>query len=228
MPSEKESASKPGLEDSLVRAFAEFPTALISDAMDELGVAAVLPEVRAQRIGQARVSGRAMTVRFERKSHDESAYRFGGGVGRPLEQVLNTMSRGDVVVMDLGGARTASAWGSLASKIAQLRGVKATVLWGTCRDIEEIRSTGYPVWAVGVSPRRSRNEFTFGSILEPVTIEDVTINPGDVIVADETGVVRVPHDLAEEALTLVKQIANSEEEVLSQIESGGDIEWDKV
>jgi 4-hydroxy-4-methyl-2-oxoglutarate aldolase len=216
------------VENALVRAFAEFPTSLISDAMDELGVAAVLPDVRAQRVGQGRISGRAMTVRFERKSRDESAYRFGGGVGRPLEQVLNTMSRGDVVVMDLDGTRTASAWGSLASRIAQLKGVRGTVLWGTCRDVEEIRAVGYPVWAVGAYPRRSRNEFTFGSIQEPIIIGDVTIGTGDIVVADETGVVCVPSGLAEEALALVKTIAGDEDQVLAQVEAGEDIDWDKV
>lgn len=214
--------------DTLIRAFAEFPTSVISDAMDELETAAVLPDVRAQRVGQGRISGRAMTVRFERKSRDESAYRFGGGVGRPLEQVLTTMSKGDVVVMDLDGTRTASAWGSLASRLAQLRGVRGTVLWGTCRDVEEIRTIGYPVWAVGTYPRRSRNEFTFGSIQEPITIEDVTINTGDIIVADETGVVSVPSGLGEEVLTLVKKIAGDEDELLAQIEAGGEIDWDKV
>jgi 4-hydroxy-4-methyl-2-oxoglutarate aldolase len=221
-------ASGQHVEDAPVRAFAEFPTSLISDAMDELGVAAVLPDVRAQRVGQGRISGRAMTVRFERKSRDESAYRFGGGVGRPLEQVLNTMSRGDVVVMDLDGTRTASAWGSLASRIAQLKGVRGTVLWGTCRDVEEIRAVGYPVWAVGAYPRRSRNEFTFGSIQEPIIIGDVTIGTGDIVVADETGVVCVPSGLAEEALALVKKISGDEDQVLAQIEAGEGIDWDKV
>ena len=98
----------------------------------------------------------------------------------------------DVVVMDLDGATNASAWGGLASRLAQRRGVRGTIMWGTCRDLEEIRAIGYPVWAVGVCPRRSRNDFAFGSINEPITIAGVAIAPGDYVVADESGAVCVP------------------------------------
>ena len=121
------------------------------------------------------------------KSKDPSAYRFGGGVGKPLEQVLRTMAEGDVVVMDLQAANNASAWGGLVSRLAQRRGVRGTIMWGTCRDVEEIRQVGYPVWAVEACPRRSRNDFTFGSINEPITIAGVTIGRNDWIVADESG-----------------------------------------
>ena len=101
----------------------------------------------ARRIGQGRIAGFALPVRLEPKSNDPSAYRFGGGVGKPLEQVLQTMKDGDVVVMDLGGSDRAAAWGGLASRIAQRRGVRGTIMWGACRDVDEIRAIGYPVWS---------------------------------------------------------------------------------
>ena len=62
-------------------------TSVVSDALDELGMHCVLPEIRAQRIGQPRIAGVALPVWFKPKSHDPDAYRFGGGVGKPLEQV---------------------------------------------------------------------------------------------------------------------------------------------
>ena len=99
-------------------------------------------------LAKAASPGFALPVRLEPKSNDPSAYRFGGGVGKPLEQVLQTMKDGDVVVMDLGGSDRAAAWGGLASRIAQRRGVRGTVMWGSCRDVEEIRAIGYPVWSV--------------------------------------------------------------------------------
>ena len=141
-----------------------------------------------------------------RSRNDPAAYRFGGGVGKPLEQVLQTMRDGDVVVMDLGGSDRAAAWGGLASRIAQRRGVRGTIMWGACRDVEEIRAIGYPVWSVATCPRRSRNEFTFGWINKPVTIADVTIAPRDFIVADESGVLCVPHARLDEVLGLAAKI----------------------
>lgn len=207
---------------------AVYPTAVVSDALDELGIDGVLTDIEPRRQGQGRVCGRALPVQFKSKKDDPDAYRFGGGVGKPLEQVLKTMRGGDVVVMDLGGTRNAAAWGGLASRLAQLRGVRGTVLWGCCRDVEEIRAIGYPVWSAGISPRRSRNDFTFGSINEPITIGNVTIASGDYIVADETGVVCVPQGRVAEILALCEKIAKQEAALEAQVIGNAISSWDAI
>ncbi len=205
-----------------------YSTSILSDALDELGVACVLPGIEARRAGQGRVVGRALPVRLEPKSNDPSAYRFGGGVGKPLEQVLQTMQDGDVVVMDLGGSTRAAAWGGLASRIAQRRGVRGTIMWGACRDVDEIRAIGYPVWSVAVCPRRSRNEFTFGAINQPITISNVTIAPRDFIVADESGVLCVPQARLAEVLALAERIGAQERALEAQVLNGSLASWDAV
>ena len=149
---------------SIESRFLRYPTSAISDALDEKGLNAVIPGVYAQRQGQGRIAGRALPTKLKPKTGDPEAWRFGGGVGKPLEQVLQTMTTGHVVIMDLGGSDRASAWGGLASRLAIAKGVRGTIMYGACRDLEEIRASGYPVWAVGVCPRRSRNEFTFGRL----------------------------------------------------------------
>lgn len=209
-------------------AFEQLPTSALCDAMDELGLPSALPGLIAQRRPQGTVVGRAMTARFAPIDGDPAAYRFGGGVGRPLEQVLKTMRRGDFVVMDLGGTQTASAWGGLASRIAMARGTRGTIVYGTCRDIDEIESLGYPVWALGTFPRRSRNEFSFGSIQEPVDIGPVRVCPGDIIVADGTGVVCVPLSRFREVLPLAQQIATDEQQMTARIDADEVVDWDAV
>lgn len=204
------------------------PTSVVSDALDELGIHGVLPGISARRVGQSRIAGRALPVHLAPKSNDPSAYRFGGGVGKPLEQVLQTMRDGDVVVIDIAGSNRASAWGGLASRIAQRRGVRGTVLWGSCRDVDEIRALGYPVWSASVSPRRSRNDFTFGSINEAVTIQGVTIAPRDFVLADESGVVCVPADRIDEVLALADRIAEQETRLEAQVINGTLSSWDEV
>lgn len=206
----------------------QHPTSVLSDALDELGVPCVLPGIEARRLGQGRVVGHALPVQLEPKSNDPSAYRFGGGVGKPLEQVLQTMQDGDVVVMDLGGSNRAAAWGGLASRIAQRRGVRGTVMWGACRDVDEIRAIGYPVWSAAVCPRRSRNEFTFGAINQPIVIAGVTIAPRDYIVADESGVLCVPRSRLTEVLALAARIAEQERILEAQVLNGSLSSWDAV
>jgi regulator of RNase E activity RraA len=206
----------------------QFPTSVVSDAMDELGVPAVLPGMTAQRVGQGRIAGRALPVQFKPKSNDPDAYRFGGGVGKPLEQVLKTMRDGDVVVMDIGGSNRAAAWGGLAARLAQRRGVRGTVVWGSCRDVEEIRAIGYPVWAAATCPRRSRNEFTFGSINEPITIAGVTISPADYVLADESGIVIVPQERLREVIELSTRIMAQETLLEAQVVNDAVSSWDEI
>ena len=213
---------------SIATRLAAHPTSAISDALDELRIAGALSGIAAQRTGIGRVCGRALPVRFVRRANDPDAYRFGGGVGKPLEIVLQTMRAGDFVVMDLDGATNASAWGGLASRLAQRRGVRGTILWGTCRDLEEIRAVGYPVWAVGVCPRRSRNEFAFGSINQAITIGGIVIGPGDYVVADESGAVCVPHARGEEIVALVDRIEAQERVLEQQVRDDAVSSWDEV
>ena len=209
-------------------ALSRYSTSIVSDALDELGILGVLPGLVAQRIGQGRVVGRALPVRLEPKANDPAAYRFGGGVGKPLEQVLQTMQDGDVVVMDLGGSNRAAAWGGLASRIAQRRGVRGTIMWGACRDVDEIRAIGYPVWSVAVCPRRSRNEFTFGAINEAISIAGVTVAPRDYVVADESGVVCVPQARVAEVLPLCTRIGDQEAALEAQVLNDSLASWDAV
>jgi regulator of RNase E activity RraA len=216
------------LMDTIKAKLMPFATSELSDALDEIGVSGALPGLSAQRAGQGKIVGRALPVRLQPKSADPAAYRFGGGVGKPLEQVLQTMASGDVVIMDLQGTLSASAWGGLASRLAQRRGVSGTIMWGTCRDVEEIRKVGYPVWAVGVCPRRSRNEFTFGSINESITISGVTICRNDWIVADESGVVRIPGDDLDRIVDIATRIAEQERELVQMVESGNVTSWDQM
>ena len=218
------------LDRALVDAFAAFPTAMVSDAMDELGLFGVINGVEPRLLTSCRVAGLAMTARFAPKEKDPNAWRFGGGVGKPLEQVLKTMANGQIVVIDLGGTKEAAPWGGLSSRIAQQRGVLGTLVWGACRDLEEIREVSYPVWSTGVCPRRSRNEFTFGDILQPVTIgaNGVTVRTGDVLLADLTGVICIPAERAAEVLEVVRGIAKSEEAVEQQIDQQAIVNWDDV
>ena len=208
--------------------FLKFPTSMISDALDEVGINGAISGISAQRYDQGRIAGRALPVKFEKKSADPEAWRFGGGVGKPLEQVLKTMSAGQIVVMDLDGTINATAWGGLASKLAQKKGVLGTIMHGTCRDLEEIRECGYPVWAIGVCPRRRRNDFTFGSINEPIYITDVKICKNDIITADQSGVVCVPENKINEVLALLEKVSHQESILEDQVLRNAVQNWDDM
>jgi len=102
------------------------------------------------------------------------------------------------------------------------------VMWGSCRDVDEIRAIGYPLWAAHVSPRRSRNDFTFGSINEPITIGGVSIAPKDFVLADENGVVCIPRARIREVLELAERIAEQELRLEAQVINDAVTSWDEI
>ena len=77
-------------------------------------------------------------------------------------------------------------------------------------------------------PRRSRNDFTFGWINEPVTIGDIVVAPKDFILADETGVVCVPRARIDEVLALADRIAAQEARLEAQVVNDAVASWDQV
>jgi regulator of RNase E activity RraA len=97
---------------------------------------------------------------------------------------------GAVVVVEGGDAEFALAGGNVCA-VAQRNGIAAFVLDGVIRDIAEIRSMRFPVFAKGVIPKPGRKEL-IGTLERRILCGGVTVDPGDVIVADEEGIVVVP------------------------------------
>ncbi len=118
-----------------------------------------------------------------------------GDWAKPVE-AIEAAEAGDIIVIDAGGAELA-IWGELASESCLQRGVAGVVIDGATRDIEEIREMGFTVWARFLTPTALEPK-GLGEINVPVTVAGLKVEPGDVIVGDETGIVRIPgHKLAE-------------------------------
>lgn len=201
---------------------------MVSDALDELGLSGVLIGLGVRHAATATTVGRALPIAFEPKAADEAAYRFGGGVGRPLEAVLRVMERGHFLVFDLGGSRQAACWGGLASELAADRGVAGVAIWGACRDVQDIQDLGFPVWSSSVCPRRSRNDFSFGSIGKPITIDGTRVQSDDIVVADSTGVVVVAQAREDAVAETLTRIIDQERRLLAQLGGVGEIDWDAI
>ena len=94
--------------------------------------------------------------------------------------------------------------------------------------LREIRECGYPVWAKGVCPRRSRNDFTFGTINEPIVVTGIKIKKDDIIVADQSGVVCVPEEVIQETLDLLKKNSVQEKLLEDQVLKNQVQNWDEL
>lgn len=133
-----------------------------------------------------RIAGPAFTVRTAR--HDNLM----------LHAAIYRAEPGDVIVVEAGDEEMAVAGGNVCA-VAQRRGAAGFVIDGVIRDVAESRASGFPLFARGVSPIPGAKEGP-GEINGTITCGGVTVHPGDVIVADEEGIVVVPQAQAAEVL----------------------------
>ncbi|CAD6890642.1 unnamed protein product, partial [Tilletia caries] len=162
--------------------------------------------------GETRVCGPAFTVKMV-SSKDKDA-------PKPPKHFVDASEPGSVMVVTCPPNTRSAIWGGLMTARAQSIGVKGVILDGRCRDLAEHRESGFPVFARGHSTL-GQSPFTRPSELQvPITISDpsfaglntteddlepfpsVTVNPGDVVLADMDGVVVFPPELAEQVLEL--------------------------
>lgn len=174
----------------------------VSDALDELGIggavsAGYLPPV----VSGGRVCGPAITIRYEpvggsvgaRYARDERALladRDLYGVGQA----------GDIAMFDSGGLKDMSVMGGLSATWAKSVGIAACIVDGGVRDVGTIRKLNQLVWSAGRTPITGRHRLEAIEINGTVRIGDMTVRPGDLVVADDTGVCVVPQDNIAEVL----------------------------
>jgi 4-hydroxy-4-methyl-2-oxoglutarate aldolase len=133
-----------------------------------------------------RVAGPAFTVRCP------------AGDNLMLHAAIHRADRGSVIVVQAGDTDYAVAGGNVCA-VAQRRGIAAFVIDGVIRDIAEVREMGFPVFARGVIPIPGAKEVVT-PLNEPVLCGGVSVRRGDIVVADEEGVVVVPATRGAEVL----------------------------
>lgn len=209
--------------------FREFSTATLSDCLDDLGVRGVILGFSARVLPARRVAGRVYTAKFEPIT-GEARDRAGGTVGMPLQTVLQRMEPEHVLLMDLGGRLDVAVWGNLASEIARRKSMVGTLIHGCCRDVDELQRVRYPVYSLGLSPRRSRNTMALAGLQVPLEIQGVPVAPGDFIVADATGVVVIAAARVAEVIVRAREIRQTERAVEEGIRAGDDLSqlWPSV
>jgi 4-hydroxy-4-methyl-2-oxoglutarate aldolase len=138
-------------------------------------------------------------------------------------QTLDTALEDEVIVVDTNDNSEEAVWGELLSTYARSTGVRGVVTNGAVRDVAGVRDLGFPVFARTVTPRgpSGRKEVERNV---PVTIGGVSINPGDVLVGDESGVVAIDRDAVEDVTSAAEIIAQTEREVGQLIDEGRALE----
>lgn len=136
-----------------------------------------------------------------------------------LHRALVMAGPGDVIVADTGMCTEAASWGDIMSVQAMVNGVEGLVLNGSVRDSIEIRAMGFPVFSAGISVKGLMKD-SLGTVNHPICCGGVTVNPGDIVVADDDGVVVIPPEEADAVLAAADQRKAREESVIARIRAG--------
>ena len=214
----------PKLDMALIEGFLALPdlTGMTSDAMDDLGLAGAVPaSVLTPTDPPRRIVGRALTVENRRLTNSVAeAVREGRSRLGEIE-AHNLAEPGDVLVIQ--GLQGISSMGGISATIGLRQGEIGAIVDGAVRDTHYSRGIGYPIWSRGVSPITGKWRIETVSINMRISICGVTVYPGDLVAADETGVCFVPHEAAGIVLARAQAIATDERARLAEINGGAPI-----
>ena len=103
---------------------------------------------------------------------------------------------------------------------ATRNGIAGTVIDGVCRDINVIRELKYPIYSKGTHMVTGKDRMFADKVNVPVTVAGVQVRPGDLIIGDNTGVVVVPFERAQEVLKVAQEIEKVESQIVAKVKAG--------
>jgi len=208
------------LAPEIATALRTVSTATLTTVLLKKGLRNVwMRDVRLLEPGQARLAGRAFTLRFV-PWREDLATPESWASPRSTRAAIEAMEPGVIAVVDAMGIADAGIFGDILCARMKKRGVAALVTDGAVRDAAGVRATGLPVWCHGVAAPPSVARLTFVNWQEPIGCGGVAVFPDDVVVADEDGAVVIPAALVEEVTALAGEQERMEGWIMAEVENG--------
>lgn len=185
------------------------PSCVVADSQERAGV---MRSYLRPLTNDTRFVGPALTVRLEPGNQVDCL------------DALAVAEPGDVIVVDAAGETETSIWGGLMSGLCLMKGVVGAVVDGGIRDTDETRDLGFQIFSKSIVPRSTHTPFS--GRMEPIEINvpiqcaGQLVNPGDLVLADEIGVVVIPLAKAADVLRAAESQANKEEQTRQKIREG--------
>lgn len=200
--------------DALLERLSALDTCVVSDSLDRLGLPGTVHPI-SRRWPCPRVVGRVVTVQLG--PYTEEAAASAPHLGARAIEAAGTEH---VIVVANGGRVEMAGWGGLLSRAARQRGVRGVIVDGACRDVDEAQELGFPLYARAAVPTTARGRVNELATNTAVTVDGVHVAPGDLAIADGSGVVFVSDVSAGEVVQTAEQLAAREAALAEQLERG--------
>ncbi|MBX9773650.1 MAG: RraA family protein [Xanthobacteraceae bacterium] len=205
-----------GPPDDIVARLMRLDSCAVSDALDKLGLDGCVTGL-SPLCSTRKIAGRIHTARLVAKDKAPPA----SGPPRHLgTTAIESCQPGDIIVVEQKSGIDAGSWGGILSLGAKLRGVAGVVVDGPVRDIDEARQMDFPVFGRAATARTARNRIVEVGTDIPVSIGDLTVHPGDYVVADGSAVVFLAQNDAARILDAAESIAAREAAMARALHSG--------
>jgi regulator of RNase E activity RraA len=200
-------------DHALIDEFRRVEVASVSDALEQLTGKRMYMSHHMQPIFTAKFAGFARTVQLKKDEGNTDPAALSG-----MLAAIDQGSADSVYVMSVEDGADIAGMGGLMGTAMAARGYAGAIIDGGVRDVAYLRKIGFPVFATGIVPSTSVHHYRFAGGQTPVLCDGVTVNAGDIVVADSDGVVVVPRANAQEVLTLAQQMDFKEHSMYPVIE----------
>jgi regulator of RNase E activity RraA len=209
---------RPVLDPALRERLLQAPVAGLSAQLRKRGLENVFIDGVRPLVAGRRFAGTARTLRFLPHREDLFA-RYGGGYNAQ-KRTFDTVGAGEVLVIEARGETGAATLGDVLALRAQARGATAIVTDGCVRDAEAVAATGLPVYAAGAHPAvLGRRHVPWDADLA-IACGGTTVQPGDIVVGDDDGVIVLPPELAEEVVEATLAQEDEDAWIAEQVRAG--------
>ena len=199
--------------DPLIEGFRMVEVASVADTMEQLYGQRAYMSHEMRPIFKTKFAGTAVTVLLKKEEHREGAQASQG-----MLDAIDNGKPGSVYVMVLDDGADYAGIGGLMATAMKYRGFAGAVIDASVRDLPQIQKLQFPVFSRGVVPSTTINHYRFAGANVPVKCAGVTVNAGDIVVADEDGVAVVPQARAAEVLKKAQELDNTEHSMIPFIE----------
>jgi regulator of RNase E activity RraA len=193
---------------AMLEAYRNVETGSVSDALEQQLKIKGYMSSRMQAIFVTRFAGFALTVKMEKRE---------GSTAADVQGMLSAIDSGgkdQVYVMQVEDGANIAGIGGLMGTAMFHRGFEGAVLDAGVRDLGQLRKIGFPVYALGPVPSTSVGHYRFAGRNVPIMADGVRVNAGDVVVADQDGVVVVPREHAARILVAAQQLDFTEQSTI--------------